>query len=164
MRLEPGYSPIMHYISDKFVSYNWLNEIVSNDPESFNLVNIPKTDDKFRINVNNNSEKWPNLVVKLSGKMQGEAVFMLKADSESQAKEALKIKNDNDMPPIFKSSFREKVVDNLFGFDKTVIYQDFVKPSVVDGKAGRIRLNVFANPLESFSLSDYYMWTPFEAH
>jgi hypothetical protein len=163
MRLEPGYSPIMHYISDKFVSYKWLHETVSQNPSDFTLINIPETDNSFRINSENYSEKWPGLVIKLSGKMQGQAVFMLKADSEEKAMKALNIQHKGEMPPIFKSTFSEIIVDKLFGNDKTVIYQDFVQPALKDGKAGRIRLNVFANPLESFSLSDYYMWTVFEA-
>ncbi len=163
MRLEPGYSPLMYYISDKFVSYKWLRHIVNQFPNKYNLINVPETDNTFRINVDNYSEKWPNLVVKLSGKMQGQAVFMLKADSEEKAMEALKIKSKNEIPPLFKAPFTEKIVDKLFGQDKTVVYQDFAPPSLRDGKAGRIRINVFANPLESFSLSDYYMWTVFNA-
>jgi hypothetical protein len=163
MRLEPGYSPIMHYISDKFVSYKWLKETVSQNPSEYAQVNIPEATNSFSINVENYSEKWPSLVVKLSGKMQGQAVFMLKADSEEKGMKALNIQHKEQMPPIFKSTFSEIIVDKLFGNDKTVIYQDFVQPSLKDGKAGRIRLNVFANPMQSFSLSDYYMWTVFEA-
>ena len=163
MRLEPGYSPIMQYISDKYVSYKWLNDIVNSNPEEYPLINIPKTTNYLRINSKNYSEKWPTTVIKLSGKMQGQAIFMLKAQTEQKAMEALNIQDVNQMPPGFKAGFSEKIVDKLFGQDKTVIYQDFAPPSIKEGMAGRVRINIFANPLESFSLSDYYMWTVYKA-
>jgi hypothetical protein len=163
MRLEPGYSPIMHYLSDKYVSYQWLKEITAKDPQSFQFINIPETSNKFRINANHYSAKWPTLVIKPSGKMQGKSVFMLKADSAEKALAALNITRKDQRPPVLYSKGFEKVMDRLFGYNKTVLYQDFVPPALKDGRAGRIRLNVFANPLASFSLSDYYMWTVFKA-
>jgi hypothetical protein len=162
MRLEPGFSPIMYYLSDKYVSYQWLKDITEKNPSAYQLINIPETGNTFRINLNNYTEKWPTLVIKLSGKMQGQSVFMLKADSEEKAMAMLNIKNKEEMPSFLLANGTEKLLDRLFGNDKTVIYQDFVPPSLKDGKGGRIRINVFANPLESFSLSDYYMWTVFE--
>jgi len=162
MRLEPGYSPIMQYLSDKYNSYQWLKEITSKDPSSFHLINIPESGNTFRINLHNYSEKWPTLVIKLSGKMQGQSLFMLKADSEEKAMVALNISRKDEKPPFLSAKGTEKIVDRLFGQDKTVIYQDFVPPALKGDKAGRIRINVFASPLESFSLSDYYMWTVFE--
>lgn len=161
MRLEPGYSPIMLYLSDKYISYNWLMDEYSKNPELYTHINIPTTTNSLRINKANYSEKWPTTVVKLSGKMQGQAVFMLKAKSDEDAMEHLNIKSKDEIPPMFKAGLSEKIVDKLFGQDKTVIYQDFAQPSLKDGKAGRVRVNIFANPLESFSLSDYYMWTAF---
>ena len=77
--------------------------------------------------------------------------------------EALNIKMKDEMLAFLSAKGIEKFVDRLFGLDKTVIYQDFVPPALKNDKASRIRINVFANPLESFSLSDYYMWTVFEA-
>ncbi len=162
MRLEPGYSPIMLYLSDKYISYKWLLEEFKKTPNQYTNINIPKTTNSLRINKENYSEKWPTTVVKLSGKMQGQAIFMLKAKSDEEAMEYLQIKDKNEIPPIFKASFSEKIVDKLFGQDKTVIYQDFAQPALKNGKAGRVRTNIFANPLESFSLSDYYMWTAFD--
>ena len=162
MRIEPGYSPIMHYLSDKYVSYKWLRREFENYPEKYSLINIPETSNYARVNKSNNSDKWPDTVIKLSGKMQGQAIFMLKADTEEKLLQALNIKNKYEMPSLFKASFTEKIVDKLFGYDQTVIYQDFVQPALKDGIAGRIRINVFANPLKSFSISDYYMWTVFE--
>ncbi len=162
MRLEPGYSPIMQYISDKYHSFNWLNKTFLKNPDEYSLVNIPKTTNYLNINSENYNEKWPSTVIKLSGKMQGQAIFMLKAKNELDAMAYLNIDNKNQMPSLFTASFSEKIVDKLFGQDKTVIYQDFVPPAIKDNLAGRIRLNVFANPLESFSLSDYYMWTVFK--
>ncbi|MDA3886298.1 MAG: hypothetical protein PF638_11955 [Candidatus Delongbacteria bacterium] len=162
MRLEPGYSPIMHYLSDKYVSYKWLSKIYTQSPEEYSLLNIPKTTNYLSIDKSNYSEKWPNTVIKLSGKMQGLAVAMLKAESEEKALIELKIKNRNEVPMIFKSTLVDKVVDKLFGNTKTVIYQDFVKPTIKNDRAGRIRLNIFSNPLKTISLSDYYMWTVFK--
>ena len=163
MRLEPGYSPIMHYLTDKYVSCKWLKSIAESDHNSFSLVNIPTAANTFRINTAGYSMKWPNLVIKLSGKMQGRSIFMVKADSEEKAMAALAISQKDQMPSIFAATGTEKIVDRLFGYDTTVVYQDFVQPSLKDGKAGRIRLNVFTSPLTSFSLSDYYMWTVFSA-
>jgi len=163
MRLEPGYSPIMHYLSDKYVSYKWLNDVFSDNPNDFSLINIPKTTNYLRINSDNYNEKWPTTVIKQSGKMQGLGIFMLKAKSDLEAMKYLNISSKEQSPPIFKAGFTEKITDTLFGSDKTVIYQDFVPPALNNEMAGRIRINVFANPLESFSLSDYYMWTVFKS-
>lgn len=162
LRLEPGYCPIMHYLSDKYVSYLWLKQITAQAPQAYSLINIPETSNRFRINTQYNSEQWPNLVIKPSGKMKGQSVFMLKADSEEKAMAALQITHPDQMPPMLTPRGIDRLVDPLFGSRKTVIYQDFVPPTVKEGKAGRIRLNVFANPLKSFSLSDYYMWTVFD--
>jgi hypothetical protein len=162
MRLEPGYSPIMLYLSDKYISYKWLIEEFTKNPEAYSNINIPKTTNSLRINKDNYSEKWPTTVIKLSGKMQGQAIAMLKAKTEEEAMKYLKLGNPYEVPPIFKAGFTEKIVDKLFGQDSTVIYQDFAPPAVKDNKAGRIRTNIFANPLESFALSDYYMWTAFD--
>ena len=163
MRLEPGYSPIMHYLSDKYASYQWLKEITDKNPQFYPYINIPETSNEFRINVNNYSDKWPTLVIKPNGKLQGQSVFMLKADSAEKAMAALHISRKDQKPSILYSKGFEKVVDKLFGLNNTVLFQDFVPPSLKYGKAGRVRLNVFANPLESFSLSDYYMWTVYNA-
>lgn len=162
MRLEPGYSPIMLYLSDKFISYKWLNEVFSKNPSAYNLVNIPGTSDCLRINPDNYTERWPTTVIKLSGKMQGQAICMIKAKTDREAMDALKINSPYEVPSVFSASVSEKIVDKLFGQDKTLVYQDFVPPSLKNGMAGRIRLNIFANPLESFSMSDYYMWTVFK--
>jgi hypothetical protein len=162
MRLEPGYSPIMQYISDKFISYKWLNDIVQSSPEEYSYVNVPKTTVFLQINPETYTGKWPTTVVKLSGKMQGQAICMLNVKTEEEAYNALNIKDKYEIPPIFKAGFAEKIIDKLFGYDKTVIYQDFVAPALRNNMAGRVRINVFANPLESFSMSDYYMWTVFE--
>ncbi len=162
MRLEPGYSPIMHYLSDKYVSYQWMKEITDNAPQSFPLLNIPKTSNELYINISNYSNQWPTLVIKPNGKMKGQSVFMLKADSLEKAMAALRITQTDQMPPILASHGIDRLLDPLFGLRKEALYQEFVPPALKDGKAGRIRLNVFANPLESFSLSDYYMWTVFE--
>jgi len=152
----------MHYLSDKYVSYLWLKQITAQAPQAYSLINIPETSNRFRINTQYNSEQWPNLVIKPSGKMKGQSVFMLKADSEEKAMAALQITHPDQMPPMLTPRGIDRLVDPLFGSRKTVIYQDFVPPTVKEGKAGRIRLNVFANPLKSFSLSDYYMWTVFD--
>jgi len=162
MRLEPGYSPIMHYLSDKYISYKWLNEVFEENPKDFNFVNIPKTTNYLRINSDNYSDKWPTTVIKQSGKMQGQGIFMLKAKSETDAMEFLNISTKEQTPPIFEAGFAERITDKLFGSGKTIIYQDFAPPALKDDMAGRIRINVFANPLETISLSDYYMWTVFK--
>ncbi len=162
MRLEPGYIPIMHFLSDKYVSYLWLKEITARDPQSYPLISIPETSNEFRINVNNYSAKWPTLVIKPSGKMQGQSVFMVKADSAEKAMAELHITRKEQVPPVVRSKGFARVMDGLFDYNKTILYQDFVAPTLKDGKAGRIRLNVFASPLESLSLSDYYMWTVYD--
>jgi len=162
MRLEPGYSPIMHYLSDKYASYQWLKETTRHAPHAFPLIHIPETDKKLHIPSSDGSAQWPTLVIKPNGKQQGQSIFMLKADSLEKAMAALLLTRKDQVPLIMASRGLDKLLDPLFGSRQTVIYQEFVPPALKDGKAGRIRLNVFANPLESFSLSDYYMWTVFE--
>lgn len=163
MRLEPGYSPIMHYLSDKYVAYRWLKEIIAKDPRAYDAISIPETSHEFRIDPDNYCEKWPTLVIKPNGKMKGQSVFMLKAASMERGMEALRISRTDQKPPMLASRGLDRLMDPLFGQRSSVLFQDFVPPALKDGKAGRIRLNVFANPLESFSLSDYYMWTVFTA-
>jgi hypothetical protein len=163
MRLEPGYSPIMHYLSDKNAANHWLKKIVDGNPQAYSLIDIPETSNEFHINPANYSERWPTLVIKPNGKMQGRSVFMLKADCPVKAMQALQISRKEQMPPILRSKGLDRAIDKLFGLNNKAIYQDFVPPALKDGKAGRIRLNVFATPLESMALSDYYMWTVFDA-
>ncbi|MBN2399610.1 MAG: hypothetical protein JXI33_04645, partial [Candidatus Aminicenantes bacterium] len=130
-------------------------------PASYPLLNIPESGNELRLDPGNYSESWPTLVIKPSGKMQGKSVHMLKADSVEKAMAMLQMTRKDQVPPVLASRGFDRLLDPLFGQRNTVLYQDFVAPAVKDGRAGRIRLNVFANPLESFSLSDYYMWTIF---
>ncbi len=162
MRLEPGYSPIMLYLSDKYISSEWMTKEISENPEAYSLINVPAAGKAPNIDPSDYDEQWPNLVVKLSGKGQGKAILMAHAKDNNQALAALNINSPQEISPHFSSSFTDKIVEKLFGTGSTVLYQDFVKPKLKDGKAGRIRINVFATPLESISLSDYYMWTVFD--
>ena len=147
-------TPLFHFVHDKMQAAEWLTEAIAavGDPAS-RLACIP-TFDRLVIPPQMPDERWPNLVVKLSDADKAKAVAMGRFETEDDARRALQLDGRADaIPGIFGMTLPHRLLNALLPGKTRVLYQPFIPPDVVGGRARKIRLLVFVSPLSDAFLS-----------
>ena len=145
-------TPITQFVHNKEHSARWLRETIDARPgEDRQLAYVP-TFDKLVIPSEPVDPRWPNLVVKLANKDRGRFVLMGRFRTREEAQAALRMRVSKDVPGIFDLGLYERVMDRIFPRLQP-IFQQFIPPRVVDGRASKIRLHVFISPLVNEYLS-----------
>ena len=147
-------APLPHFLHDKICTARWFAEVMAEagDPAS-RLACIP-TFDRLLVPPEPPGGRWPNLVVKLTNVDQAKAVAMGRFATEEEARHGLRLEDSpNSVPGVFRIGLRQKVLHPFFHGANNVLYQPFVPPEVVDGRARLIRLHVFVSPLAGAFLS-----------
>jgi hypothetical protein len=151
---NPNLTPLFHFVHDKMHAAEWLTEAIAavGDPAS-RLACIP-TFDRFVMSPPMPDERWPNLVVKLSDSDKAKGVAMGRFATEEDARRGLQLDGGADaIPGIFRMTLSHRLVHALLPGKTRVIYQPFIPPDIVDGRARKIRLLVFVSPLADTFLS-----------
>jgi len=145
-------TPIAHFVHNKEHSARWLGEtITATSNEAQHLAYVP-TFDELVIPSEPTDPSWPNLVVKLANKDRGRFVAMGRFRTKEEARAALKMRGARDVPGIFKIGLYERTMNRLFPRLEPV-FQQFIPPRIVDGRACKTRLHVFISPLANEYLS-----------
>jgi hypothetical protein len=147
-------TPLFHFVHDKMHAAEWLSEAIAaiGDPAS-RFACIP-TFDRLALPPPMPDERWPNLVVKLSDADKAKAVAMGRFETEEEARRALQVDGRaGAIPGIFGMSLSQRLLHALLPGKTRVLYQPFIPPDVVDGRARKIRLLVFVSPLSDAFLS-----------
>jgi hypothetical protein len=142
-------TPISLFMHDKARVGRWLEETLEQEGEPAGKLACIPTSDRAVIPNRPNAPCWPNLVLKLANSDGGKFVAMGRFESEDHARRELKLGGDRWAVPRF---FRRGFVGRFFSAPK-VVYQPFIPPDVVGGRARLIRAHVFVSPLVDAFLS-----------
>jgi hypothetical protein len=145
-------TPIAHFVQNKERSASWLRETIDACPEELQALAYVPTFDELVIPTEPTDPRWPNLVVKLANKDRGRFVLMGRFRTREEALTALEMSAPSDVPGIFKIGLYERMKNRIFPRLEP-IFQQFIPPQIVDGRACITRLHVFISPLVSEYLS-----------
>ena len=145
-------TPISHFVHNKERSASWLRETIDACPDELQALAYIPTFDELVIPAEPEDPRWPNLVVKLADKDRGQFVLMGRFRTIEEAQTALGMKAPGDVPGIFKISLYERMKHRVFPRLQPV-FQQFIPPQIVDGRACKTRLHLFISPLASEFLS-----------
>lgn len=145
-------TPIAHFVHNKEQSARWLQETIDARPDEFRDLAYVPSFDELVIPPEPDDPRWPNLVVKLANKDRGRYVLMGRFRTKEEAQAALKMRASGDVPGIFEFGLYERVLDRIFPRNHP-IFQQFIPPRIVDGRACKTRLHVFISPLVNEYLS-----------
>jgi hypothetical protein len=147
-------APLYYFIHNKLCSARWIDEAIrQSDEPSAPLACIPAFD-RLVVPPLPSDRRWPNLVVKLANADYAQAIVMGRFETVREARSGLKLDERSDsVPGLFRIELLQRIWHKLFRVDHLVLYQPFVPPEVIDGRARHIRLHVFVSPLASTYLS-----------
>ena len=143
---------LSHFIHHKKHSSQWLEETMKTAEGKTETLRCIPTYDRLIIPAQPSDPRWPNLVAKLASKDRGRFVAMGPFRSEEEACAALQLKDANDVPGIFEIGPFERMVDRVFP-RLNPVYQPFIPPAILNGRACKTRLHVFISPLVDEFLS-----------
>ena len=145
-------TPISHFIHNKERSAAWLRETIDACPEKPQALAYIPTFHELVIPSEPEDPRWPNLVIKLANKDRGRFVLMGRFRSVEEARTALRMDAPDDVPGIFSIGMFERMKHRVFPRLQP-IFQQFIPPQIVDGRACKTRLHLFISPLASEFLS-----------
>lgn len=145
-------TPLAHFVHNKEYSARWLAESIEAAGDNTDLLASVPTFSELVVPPEPTDSAWPNLVVKLANKDRGRFVAMGRFRTKKEARAALGMHGDRDVPRVFKLGRFERAMDRLFPRLEPV-FQQFVPPRIVDGRASKTRLHVFISPLANEFLS-----------
>jgi hypothetical protein len=145
-------TPLTLFVHNKERSASWLRETIDAYPDQLQALAYIPTFHKLVIPSEPQDSRWPNLVIKLANKDRGRYVRMGRFRTIEEAQRALGMKDLDDVPGIFKISRFERIKHRIFPRLQP-IFQQYIPPQVVDGRACKTRLHVFISPLVSEYLS-----------
>jgi hypothetical protein len=135
------------YVHDKLWAARWLQKTLDAHPSRARLLTYIPTYETLTLPSEPQDPMWPNLVVKLASRDQGKFVLMGRFRSEAQARDALGLRDPDDIPGAFDIGLGSRILDRMFPFWLQTIYQPFIPPEIVDGALRTIRLHLFVSPL-----------------
>jgi hypothetical protein len=147
-------TPLQHFMHNKTCAARWLAaSMAESGSPTTRLACIP-TSDRLVVPAEPPGGRWPNLVVKLGNEDEGQAVAMGRFTTEEEARRGLRLDAaPGSTPGIFRRTLPRRLLDGLLGGRTDVLFQPFIPPDVVDGRAQKIRLHVFVSPLADAFLS-----------
>jgi hypothetical protein len=144
-------TPLSRFVHDKGEVARWLRESIEATPAIRHLAFVPTFDEPV-IPDEPADPRWPNLVVKLANKDQGRFVAMGRFRNAEEAMAVLGMRSSRDVPAVFKVRRLDRALNRVLPRLRP-IFQQFVPPEVVDGRARKVRLHVFLSPLVDRFLS-----------
>jgi hypothetical protein len=140
--------PICHFVHEKTLVSRWLlDAILASGTLVERLACVPSYD---RPVLNTDAEGcWPNMVVKLASTDKGKAVVMARFDSTAEAERAL----GRGFSKAFQRRLGQRLRDALSDVSSEILFQPFIPPEVIGGRARLIRLHLFISPLCDVYLS-----------
>ena len=145
-------TPLSHFVHNKEHSARWLAESIEAAGDSKDLLAYVPTFSELVIPPGPTDPAWPNLVVKLANKDRGRFVVMGRFRTKEEARAALGMRGDRDVPRVFKLGRFERAKNQVFP-RLDPVFQQFIPPRIVDGRACKTRLHVFISPLADAYLS-----------
>ena len=145
-------TPIAHFVHNKERSAEWLRETIDDCPEKPEVLAYIPTFDELVIPTEPQDPRWPNLVAKLANKDRGRYVLMGRFRTIEEAQAALAMKSPRDVPGVFDISLYERMKHRVFP-SLQPIFQQFIPPQIIDGRACKTRLHVFISPLANEFIS-----------
>lgn len=145
-------TPIAHFVHNKERSAEWLRETIDDCREKPEVLAYIPTFDELVIPAEPQDPRWPNLVAKLANKDRGRYVLMGRFRTIEEAQAALRMKSPGDVPGVFNIGLYERMKHRVFP-SLQPIFQQFIPPQIVDGRACKTRLHVFISPLANEFIS-----------
>ena len=139
-------TPISYFVHNKERSASWLRETIDACPEKPEALAYIPPFNQLVIPAEPQDPRWPNLVVKLANKDRGRYVLMGRFRNIEEAQAALHMKARDDVPGIFKIGHFERMKHRVFP-KLQPIFQQFIPPQIVDGRACKTRMHLFISPL-----------------
>lgn len=148
-------TPLSIFVNDKLCSATWLREEIESNRGEIQYLSYAPTYPQLMLPEKRDLDPiYPNLVVKLSSADQGLFIAMGRFDTEEQARRELKLRGPNDVPGVFRIGFIARLMNRIFR-NIHVAYQPFIPSELIEGKASKIRLNLFISPLVNSYLSAF---------
>jgi hypothetical protein len=146
--------PLCHFVHEKALVSRWLSDAIASSGASVERLACAPSYNRPVLRMDADEDRWPNLVVKLASCDKGEFVVMGRFRSEDEARRSLKLDDHpGSVPGVFRRRLGQRVRDRLSRGSSQAVYQPFIPPEVVDGRARLIRLHVFVSPLVDAFLS-----------
>lgn len=145
-------APINFFVNDKHTVHEWLNGLIQADPALSRRLSTPHSSEKLIIPTLPVDSRWPNLVVKVSGKGSGKSMALAKVRSEEEALQCLEMRHPGAFPGVLRAGPVESLYDWTFQRNR-VLFQPFLAPRLNNGSGEIIRPHVLISPLSSGILS-----------
>jgi hypothetical protein len=146
--------PIFHFLHEKALVSRWLTDAIALYGVLVERLACVPSYDRPVLTMYSDEDRWPNLVAKLASSDKGKFVVMGRFESEVEARRGLELDDvPGSLPGVFRRRLWQKVKDGMSRGSTQAVYQPFIPPEVVDGRARLIRLHVFVSPLVDAFLS-----------
>jgi hypothetical protein len=144
------HQPMDYFLTDKSATSVWLQQ--EQDHSNAFLGTVPSSRQLF-IPPLDESEYWPNLVVKFGGMDRGKNVIFAKVRNENEALQCLRLRSCKDHPQLITASQLDRMEAVLFHRDHAV-YQQFIPPETTStGETCLIRGHFLFTPIRDLFLS-----------
>jgi hypothetical protein len=144
------HQPIDYLLADKSATSQWLQQ---EHDDSNALLGTVRSSNELFIPPLDESEYWPNLVIKFGGMDRGANVVFAKVRNESEALQCLRFRSRKDHLQLINGSWLDRVEAALFHRDH-VVFQEFIPPEITAaGRACVIRAHFVFTPLRDIFLS-----------
>lgn len=141
-----------HFLHNKLVFSRWMQATIEGNPQLAKKLAFIPTSDELIVPPEPADPQWPNLVIKLANRDKGKFVVMGRFRTEEEARDALRLSGSKALPGIFKFGLVDRLRERVFPRHET-IYQQFIPPRLIDGRACKTRPLIFISPLVDQLLS-----------
>jgi hypothetical protein len=154
------HTPMDYLVHDKLGSATWLGNLASERPEDDQIVTGIPTSEKLIVPPVDTAGPWPNLVTKLAGWDRGRFVLFAKVRDASEARAALGLARDGQIPKALGQTAREHLQTHLLR-QGPALYQAYIPPDITEnGQIQTYRLHLLVTPLVNSFLSVHGIVSP----
>lgn len=139
-------TPLTYFMHNKLIFAHWLKSTIETNAYPIKKLAFIPTSDELIIPPEPADQRWPNLVAKLANRDKGKFVVMGRFRTVQEARAALLLKGPKAVPGIFKLGLFDRLKERIFPRHEP-IYQQFIPPRIIDGRACKTRPLVFISPL-----------------